>query len=230
MKPYEISQNCTRLNEHYPNPDLFKDVLKKMKEKEMEWFIRLWLSEGIPKAFINNPMLYELIRDDLAKNIGIHPKEITIVGSARIGYSLSPNKYEYGSAFDYESDFDFSIVSSVLYDKLVKEFNTWKSEYKNGDITPKSSVQESYWEKNLNKHIPHQIKWNFIDSNLICEYYPITISINRALENFRKRLKNTDFEGQANRTKKIRIYKNWKAFIDHRLFSIKKLKEELKNS
>ena len=57
---------------------------------------RLWVSEGIPFAFRECPALYEVARAWLAEQLGLDSREISLRGSGRLGYSLSPKKMGYG--------------------------------------------------------------------------------------------------------------------------------------
>ena len=68
---------------------------------------RLWLSEGIPFAFKDCPAIYESIRVWLSSRLLVHPKDISITGSARLGQSLAPQKL--GKEFSHESDLDLFI-------------------------------------------------------------------------------------------------------------------------
>ena len=225
MKPIRISEHCAKLKNHYPEPNLLKEILLKMNKTEMKWFVRLWLSEGIPKAFISMPVLYEFIRDKIAEKVKVDPKEVTIVGSARIGYSLAPKSY--GREFGKHSDLDLAIISEELFNKLKEEYETWKKDYESGEIEPPREKDRRHWEINLNKDIPRQIRWGFIDSKFMYAYYENTRRLYEIIEYLKLRLKGTGFESQLKGTY-IRVYKNWESFVNHKVYTLKCFRDELR--
>ena len=99
--PLNLSPQSVQLRDLYPSPVLLKDVYCSINNNERLGVIRLWITEGIPYAFKNHPLLYEEIRAFIAKGVSVHTKEVTLVGSARIGYSLSENvtSHQFGTGF-----------------------------------------------------------------------------------------------------------------------------------
>ena len=85
---------------------------------------------------MTRPAVYEEVRFWMASRIGVDPKEISIVGSARIGQSLSADKM--GKPFGVGSDLDFLAVSSSLFKDLVEDFNKWTYDYESRAICPKN--------------------------------------------------------------------------------------------
>lgn len=72
------------------------------------------------------------LKDAISGQFGVHPNEIILVGSAKVGFSLAPDKRyrEFGDS----SDLDVAIISPVLFDRV------WHSvlDYKNS---------RQYWPK-----------------------------------------------------------------------------------
>ena len=56
------------------------------------------------------------LRSEVAKNFGLHPNEVLVVGSAKLGFSIVPDK-EYDLFSDESSDIDVALVSSTLFDE-----------------------------------------------------------------------------------------------------------------
>lgn len=54
------------------------------------------------------------LREAVAQNFGIHPNHVIVVGSAKLGYSISPTKAL--KPFDSESDLDLAVVDGLLFD------------------------------------------------------------------------------------------------------------------
>jgi hypothetical protein len=56
------------------------------------------------------------LKNSIAKHFDIHSRDIEIVGSAKLGFSLNPDKI--GKVFNAGSDIDLVIVSSELFDAM----------------------------------------------------------------------------------------------------------------
>ena len=55
----------------------------------------------------------------MSDQFGIHPKEVVVVGSGKLGFSIKGDKrYQH---FGDESDIDIAIVSGVLFDQIWSE-------------------------------------------------------------------------------------------------------------
>ena len=208
FKPFSETINLVG---QYPNSNLFKDTYTKSTEEERIGIIRLWMTEGIPYAFKNNPILYEDIRAFIARQISIHPKEVTLVGSARIGYSLS--KKEWGNPFDNNSDFDFMVVSDDLFGKIVKEFQAWANDIASKRILPNTSNEMSYWLENI-EYLDGKIPRGFIQIRFLPYNinYPSVKKCYDAIWLLKKRLDITATIPSVSDSS-IRVYSSWKACI-----------------
>jgi len=134
--PFSLSIGSQNLKGIYPTSQEIKDVFTNASEAERYGIIRLWITEGIPYAFRDQPLIYEEIREFIAKGVNIHSKEVTLVGSGRIGYSLK--KKVWGKTFTDSSDLDFTIISNELYSKLVFDFKKWVGDIESKKIKPKT--------------------------------------------------------------------------------------------
>jgi hypothetical protein len=93
--------------------DEFERVIQ---EKSITDFVQEYLFDGIPFCFKDNPNTFNLFRQMICSRFNIHPQNFTIVGSAKIGFSLSPEKY--GKPFSDASDIDVILVSEELFQDL----------------------------------------------------------------------------------------------------------------
>jgi hypothetical protein len=75
----------------------------------------LWLTEGCPHGL--KPWMYQWFRKQMAKAADVEMKAVSLVGSFRLGFSLSPLKA--GEQLNSESDMDALVVSSRLYNELL---------------------------------------------------------------------------------------------------------------
>jgi len=211
MEPFIISEGGKRLKNIYPCPEELRTVAKSVKDSEKFGVVQQWLSEGIPYCFRECPLLYEAIRGWLAREIEIHAKEITLIGSARIGYSLTPSNY--GRPFNNSSDLDFSVISSVLFESCVAAFRLWLDDYQNGRKLPKNPRQAFFWKNNAH-NVPNNIKRGFVDPRLIPTYwkYPVACRIQDSLYRLHEKIKMTEYAPRV-REASIRVYRDWWAAI-----------------
>ena len=184
--PFTLSQNSDKLTDLYLDSVLLKDFFVKAKESERLGIIRLWITEGIPFAFKDNPLLYEEIRAFIAKGVNVHTKEVTLVGSGRIGYSLK--KKEWGRKFTPpNSDLDFTIISNDLYKKLVADFQKWVNDFHTRKIKPLDIQQMNTW-LNAIKTVDDNIPKGYINTKQLFsnKNYPTVRKCNFTMRKLKK--------------------------------------------
>src|SRR3989304_1810539 len=137
-RPFE---NQPRLSIPFPSPDELRGALAGASQSERGTFARLWLSEGFPAAFCECPAVYEHLRDWLGRCLKVHPKEITLIGSARIGYSLAPVP-DFGRPFNDKADLDLSVISNSLFDRLASTFSAFTNDCMTGVVVPRHASEE----------------------------------------------------------------------------------------
>ena len=72
------------------------------------------LFRGLPFYFRNQPEIYSKMLRTLSRGLRVSSKDICVVGSAHVGFSLSPHNY--GEPFNQRSDIDIVVVSPNLFD------------------------------------------------------------------------------------------------------------------
>ncbi len=103
----------------YPTQDEFKALSNHLEEDAvLRRFANLRMLEGVPAAFSNSPSGYELVRNAIAHGLGIASHCVTMVGSARFGYSYAsrkwPKNFEAGKG---KSDYDFLVCDPILFER-----------------------------------------------------------------------------------------------------------------
>ena len=212
MRPFELSEGARALTGIYPKADEFREIARSATQEEKYGIVRQWSSEGIPFAFTDCPLLYEAVREWLGRRINVHPKEITLIGSARIGYSMAPPP-EYGRPFGAGSDLDFSAISVVLFQECAAAFELWRTNYTSGTERPHGSKEKFYWDANL-AVVPKNIRRGFVDAKKIPlrDSYPIASKIEQSMYLLQGKLDETDCAPTV-RSCSVRVYKDWRAFI-----------------
>jgi hypothetical protein len=103
----------------YPSVDSFTDILL---SDSLDNVVRQYVFEGTPFVFRNYPqterILYRHLGPHLAssKDDVIPEENIIVVGSAKIGFSLSPNTFP--RRFSTNSDIDVLVVDKTLFDSV----------------------------------------------------------------------------------------------------------------
>ena len=215
MELFKIPESLKSLTDPYPDPKVLLEAAHSGGESARIALAQLWLSEGIPHAFGNCPAVYEAVRFWLSTQLDVHAKEISLVGSARLGKSLAPQKF--GMPFDSESDLDLFVISRNLFEELKEDFYRWSSDFKDKRIKPRNKREAYYWSDN-NKRIPVSIDRGFIFSDRIPNFpeYPIAQNVNNTMWLLVERLKITP---KAPKPKKasVRCYSSWDSFVQQML-------------
>jgi len=210
MQPFSTLPHFVDFREPYPPAADVARLCSVGGSQARITLARLWLSEGIPYAFRRNPALYEQIRAWIASRLRIDPKEITLIGSARLGQSLARDRF--GAGFSEDSDLDFTTVSEALLERLASEFNAWAFAYENGSVLPNNEREKRFWDDNLTRG-PIIIGRGFIDSKLIPlrDEYFWTREIGQTMYLLGEKLKVTP-GAPVIRHADVRAYRNWDSF------------------
>ena len=115
------------------------------------------LFAGVPYSFSGNPDIYDRMLQELSYGLKVGKQDICIVGSARIGFSLSPAKF--GVPFGQFSDVDVVVVSPCLFDP------SWINILSNPRVrwSSLSSRTRQSLKDHRTKHYVHQ-GWIYPDS------------------------------------------------------------------
>lgn len=205
--PFSIGTSCQKLTLRYPTPTDLRQAFLCATDTERDGIIRLWMTEGIPFAFAGQPLLYEEIRQFMATNVKIYPKDITMVGSGRIGYSLKPKVW--GKVFSNSSDLDFTIVSRQLFADLEQDFKLWSEDLRLRKINVASKRELTNWLKSidtLHRNIPKgYMQLRDFPSN---SRYPTASRCFSTIQSLKKRVAATTLLSDISDAS-IRIYPTW---------------------
>jgi hypothetical protein len=95
----------------FPTVTEFTDALR---TQPLEDVARAHILEGVPYAFRNDQAAYRQLLQHLTTELPIEDSAVRIIGSARIGFSLDPDKFP--RPFGPWSDLDIAIISADLFD------------------------------------------------------------------------------------------------------------------
>lgn len=221
MLPFKVSSIFQDFSEQYPKAHKIQTITKNGGDSARKSIARLWLSEGIPYAFKESPILYDEIRLWLATQLDVDPKEISITGSGRIGQSLAPSKL--GTDFSEKSDLDLFIISESLLDRLRNDFNSWSFDFESGRIQPSNKKEEKFWKDNLSRG-PSYFSKGFFDAKFIPNYENYTCAYNIANTMWMLKAK-LDVTPNAPKVSKasVRCYKTWADFVKQVSINLNKI-------
>lgn len=210
-----------RLSNAFPKPEELKSALNGSTRRTREVVARLWLSEGLPSAFATCPAVYEDIRGWLGSRLDVHPKEITIVGSGRLGYSLAPAP-AFGRPFTEESDLDFCVTSSALFGLFNSAFTMFVNDYLSGAVAPRNAREHTFWDANVEfgkRNVPQ----GFFDANKIpnLDRYPIVQQVNQSMWALLAKLAITPGAPRIRRAS-TRVYRDWQSLIERLSFNLRR--------
>ena len=208
MTAFEIPRSLESLRLHYPLPSELLRIAACGGVGAARTIAQLWLSEGIPAAFRDCPAVYDAARDWLGDRLDVHPKEIGLVGSARLGRSMAPHKLD--QPFGVQSDLDLFIVSKGLFDAISGEFLRWCDDYTRGIVQPRNSTEKKYWTDNHARGPVCVSEWGFVDSNRVPYWarYPIAQRIAQTMYSLTVKLAATPY-GPSVKRASLRCYSDW---------------------
>lgn len=210
-RTFGVGPRLAKLTGLYPPPDQVFAAAG-VGDRERAVLARLWISEGIPFAFRKCPGLYEEVRHWMAAGLGLDAKEISVAGSGRLGYSLTPDRW--GNPYRAESsDLDFFAVSASLFDRLRGDFERWRADFAKGVVHPSTARQRGHWEANRTE-TPRNVRAGFIDSWRVpnCSAYGEFLRMNRRLDELAARLRKTDLAPTPPGASSLRCYRDWGSY------------------
>ncbi len=104
----------------HPTVDEFRKVLVSSPLHEV---VKGYVFGGTPYVFRDRPETFGILRKHLREHLKVADENVTIVGSARIGFSLSPDTFP--RQFSHRSDIDVLVVSETLFDDVWKTMLQW---------------------------------------------------------------------------------------------------------
>ena len=182
-----------------------KEFLIKYLLRSDNWYF----SEYQHKSEADSIAQMDALKEIMNKNIGVAFHNVLMVGSGKIGCSLSPSKdFKKFDEGDEDSDIDIAIISSKLFDHL---WNKIRAEYSIKYLCHYNQITSSIFRGFINEHNFKNIDeirpdWN----NQIDE-------VNKSLQ------KHLSIYHSIN----YRIYRSWEDLEAYHILGIRKLKEKI---
>ena len=148
------------------SPEALRAITGLSDEDDVRRFVRLWMMEGIPFAFRDRPVVYELLREWMAEKLEVHPMNVSLVGSGRLGFSTAPKKWLQPFTKGH-SDLDTFVVSEWLFEALLQDFNQWLDDWDDGYLADELQARGArLWPANRETYAK-SIARGFLDESKI---------------------------------------------------------------
>ena len=93
-----------------------KEFKRCVRDESLDDLVKNQMFGGEPYVFRDRPESMDILRQHIASGLKVSGDAITIVGSAKLGFSASPDTF--ARAFTEESDIDVIVVSPALFDSV----------------------------------------------------------------------------------------------------------------
>jgi len=176
-----------------------------------------------PYIFRDKPELMLLLRKHLSERLNLSEKNIVIVGSAKLGFSLSPHNFP--REFTSTSDIDILVVDTVLFDSIWTTLREWWYPRR----ATKLGGAENEWAGARRKDVfwgwivPHEIRYEGLS-------FPETLKPLRDISTkwfnaFKSLSLYSDF---ATRDVTSRLYRSWEHALQYHSDGLRQISEKLK--
>jgi len=98
----------------------FKNLLV---QRPLEEVVKTYVFGGVPFVFANQPSAMDTLKQHLHDCLGVAAENIKVIGSAKIGFSLSPDNFPRN--FTRRSDIDVLLVDDAIFDMVWKTLLAW---------------------------------------------------------------------------------------------------------
>ena len=121
----------------------------RLRQEPLPNLVEEYLFQGPSFLFEENPQAETKLKAFLAAELGVTTDGICIVGSAKTGFSLSPDSFP--RAFRNQSDVDIAVVDAALFDRAWDAFLRWHYPIKDKDLSQghrrwiRSRMDDVFW-------------------------------------------------------------------------------------
>jgi len=187
-----------------------KDKFKQnLISEPLEKVVAHWILEPLPVVFVDTPQFITW-RMELANRLAVDSKNILIVGSSALGFSLNPqNNFR---AFNDQSDIDVAIVSNYYFTTAWREIrNLGAKRYR---LTPKQ-------RKSIDDHRARLIFWGTVATDQLVPIFSFGKEWEDASIHMSKK------EPTIGRQINYRLYMNYESLRAYHKNNLQKLKNQI---
>lgn len=110
-----------------PHPTV-KEFIAVLRNQPLDQIVREVVFQGAPYGgtpyvFRNRPESFSTLRNHLRSTLNVSEENVTVVGSAKLGFSISPHTFP--RRFAWNSDVDILVVDESLFDQVWTTILRW---------------------------------------------------------------------------------------------------------
>jgi hypothetical protein len=180
-------------------------------------FANLWMLEGVPAAFANAPADYELVRDAIASRLAIAPHSVSLVGSARFGYSYASDKWpKQFTPGKGKSDYDFFVCDQKLFAECAKDVQGYVGRMR--VLLNSSNPRDAALAAREIAERERQLRGALFDQNAMRAHdsnpaFKLLYDVARSVtEQYVEQLRGSGV--------KLRVYRDWDAAVDQNITNL----------
>ena len=117
----------------------FREQLDDSNKTNLD-IVREFLCFGHPYIFKGDESKYFKLKSEISKKFNVHPNEVLMIGSGKLGFSIAPDKL--WKPFDIDSDIDIAIVSEAAFNYYWNELKKTDIDLFRRDVKTDSKYQE----------------------------------------------------------------------------------------
>lgn len=177
--------------------------------------VQKYLIDGASYFFDHYNLDEYKFKKEIALSLGVHIRNIAIVGSGKLGFSLKPDP-DIPSFFPFKqfddgrvSDLDIAIVSEKLFEIQLQKLFEYTGHYTNHDLWSKSTDRKS-------------LAFYILKGWIKPEYVPGGYDISEKIGDFQ-----TEYQVKFGREVNIGIYHSWYYFENYHKKNIQNIKLNL---
>lgn len=199
------------------NAEEFQVVLM---NSPIEAVVEEYVFGGTPHVFRENPETLDVLFNHLSGALEISEQNMTIVGSAKIGFSLSPDAFP--RQFSEQSDIDVLIVDESLFDKFWMAMLGWHYPRKGFDL----GTWDNRWVKERRKDLywgwfrPDKVRFKGLSLPNILK--PLRDISTLWFDSFQSLSRYPQF---ANREVSGRLYRTWDHALLYHVHGLRRIRE-----
>ena len=198
------------------------DFRNDLLSQSLDWVADHYLFEGISYVFRESPNLLESFTGHLFDELGFGPENVRIVGSAKVGFSLSLDNFP--RAFSDTSDIDVLIVNEALFDQIWFNILTWHYPRRQLHLGGSDSI----WMRTRRKDLywgwlhPDKIKYEGLSlPEVLKPLRDISTSWFNAFHSFSR------YPEFADRQVSGRLYRSWDHARLYQIDSLRQIKQQV---